>query len=77
MAEAPRRPSPLASGATPHLMQTPMARPLTAVFAPLGRMALTNYLTATVVVLVAGRNAQRRLGTGTVVKSRASTTSPS
>lgn len=36
------------------LMRTPAARGLTAVFAPLGRMALTNYLSATVVVVAAG-----------------------
>jgi uncharacterized membrane protein YeiB len=33
------------------LLRTRLARPLTAVFRPLGRMALTNYLTATVLVL--------------------------
>jgi uncharacterized protein len=36
------------------LMRTPARRPLVAVFAPLGRMALTNYLTATVLVLIVG-----------------------
>jgi uncharacterized membrane protein YeiB len=33
------------------LLRTRLARPLTAVFRPLGQMALTNYLTATVLVL--------------------------
>jgi uncharacterized protein len=33
------------------LLRTPLRRALRAVFAPLGRMALTNYLTATVLVL--------------------------
>jgi uncharacterized membrane protein YeiB len=33
------------------LLRTRVARPLTAVFRPLGRMALTNYLTATLLVL--------------------------
>ncbi|GAA3750836.1 putative membrane protein YeiB [Spinactinospora alkalitolerans] len=36
------------------LMRTPLARLLRAVFAPLGRMALTNYLSATLVVLLVG-----------------------
>ncbi|MEV0895999.1 DUF418 domain-containing protein [Actinoplanes sp. NPDC049802] len=37
------------------LLRTPLRRPLAAVFTPLGRMALTNYLSATVLVLtVAG-----------------------
>jgi uncharacterized membrane protein YeiB len=34
------------------LLRTPLRRPLAAVFAPLGRMALTNYLSATVAVLL-------------------------
>ncbi|GLW08097.1 hypothetical protein Misp01_32270 [Microtetraspora sp. NBRC 13810] len=34
------------------LLRTPVRRALQAVFAPLGRMALTNYLTATVLVLL-------------------------
>jgi uncharacterized protein len=33
------------------LLKTRLARPLTTVFRPLGQMALTNYLTATVLVL--------------------------
>jgi uncharacterized membrane protein YeiB len=37
------------------LLRTPLRPALRAVFAPLGRMALTNYLTATVLVLTAGR----------------------
>ncbi|ASU85224.1 DUF418 domain-containing protein [Nocardiopsis gilva YIM 90087] len=36
------------------LMRTPLRRVLHAVFAPLGRMALTNYLSATLVVLLVG-----------------------
>jgi uncharacterized membrane protein YeiB len=36
------------------LLRTPLRLALQAVFAPLGRMALTNYLTATVLVLAAG-----------------------
>ncbi|CAM3881775.1 hypothetical protein GCM10009799_37130 [Nocardiopsis rhodophaea] len=36
------------------LMRTPLQRALHAAFAPLGRMALTNYLSATLVVLLAG-----------------------
>jgi uncharacterized membrane protein YeiB len=37
------------------LLHTPLRAVLVAVFAPLGRMALTNYLTATVLVLIIGR----------------------
>ncbi|GLW98471.1 DUF418 domain-containing protein [Microtetraspora sp. NBRC 16547] len=37
------------------LLRTPLRAALQVVFAPLGRMALTNYLTATVLVLVAAR----------------------
>ncbi|MFE3458293.1 DUF418 domain-containing protein [Nocardiopsis aegyptia] len=37
------------------LLRTPLRPVLTAVFAPLGRMALTNYLTATLLVLFAAR----------------------
>ena len=37
------------------LLSTPLRPALHAVFAPLGRMALTNYLTATVLVLALGR----------------------
>ncbi|GAA4583315.1 hypothetical protein GCM10023194_20320 [Planotetraspora phitsanulokensis] len=37
------------------LLRTPLRPVLQGVFAPLGRMALTNYLSATVLVLVAGR----------------------
>ncbi|GIH51736.1 Uncharacterized membrane protein YeiB [Microbispora rosea] len=37
------------------VLRTPLRPVLRAVFAPLGRMALTNYLSATVLVLVAGR----------------------
>lgn len=37
------------------LLRTPLRPVLQAVFAPLGRMALTNYLSATVLVLVAAR----------------------
>ncbi|MEO3873351.1 DUF418 domain-containing protein [Nonomuraea sp. B12E4] len=37
------------------LLRTPLRPVLRAVFAPLGRMALTNYLTATLLVLAAGR----------------------
>ncbi|GAA3677555.1 hypothetical protein GCM10022224_047090 [Nonomuraea antimicrobica] len=37
------------------LLRTPLRAVLRAVFAPLGRMALTNYLTATLLVLVASR----------------------
>ncbi|MGV9328406.1 DUF418 domain-containing protein [Streptosporangium sandarakinum] len=37
------------------LMRTPLRSALRAVFEPLGRMALTNYLTATVLVLAAAR----------------------
>ncbi|MFC4108847.1 DUF418 domain-containing protein [Micromonospora zhanjiangensis] len=37
------------------LLRTPLRAALRAVFAPLGRMALTNYLTATVVVLAVSR----------------------
>ncbi|WP_052422409.1 DUF418 domain-containing protein [Nonomuraea candida] len=36
------------------LLNTPLQRAVRAVFAPLGRMALTNYLTATLLVLAAG-----------------------
>ncbi|WP_431908725.1 DUF418 domain-containing protein [Nonomuraea jabiensis] len=36
------------------LLRTPLRPALSAVFAPLGRMALTNYLTATLLVLAAG-----------------------
>ncbi|MFC4562910.1 DUF418 domain-containing protein [Nocardiopsis mangrovi] len=36
------------------LMRTPLRTGLEAVFAPLGRMALTNYLTATLLLLAAG-----------------------
>ena len=36
------------------LLKTPLRRVLVAVFAPLGRMALTNYLSATVVMIGAG-----------------------
>ncbi|MEV5552225.1 DUF418 domain-containing protein [Nonomuraea wenchangensis] len=36
------------------LLRTPLRAALQAVFAPLGRMALTNYLTATLLVLAAG-----------------------
>jgi uncharacterized protein len=36
------------------LLRTPLRPALRAVFAPLGRMALTNYLTATLLVLAAG-----------------------
>lgn len=36
------------------LLRTPLGRALQAVFAPLGRMALTNYLSATVLVLLIG-----------------------
>ncbi len=36
------------------LLKTPVRRVLVAVFAPLGRMALTNYLSATVVMIAAG-----------------------
>ncbi|HEX4817679.1 MAG TPA: DUF418 domain-containing protein [Nonomuraea sp.] len=39
------------------LLRTPLRPLLRAVFAPLGRMALTNYLTATVAVLVVARAA--------------------
>jgi uncharacterized membrane protein YeiB len=37
------------------LLRTRLAGPLTTVFSPLGRMALTHYLTATVLVLAAAR----------------------
>ncbi|MEV5764776.1 DUF418 domain-containing protein [Micromonospora sp. NPDC052213] len=37
------------------LLRTPLRPALRTVFAPLGRMALTNYLTATILVLVAAR----------------------
>jgi uncharacterized membrane protein YeiB len=37
------------------LLRTPLRGPLTAVFAPLGRMALTNYLMATLIFVPAGR----------------------
>jgi uncharacterized membrane protein YeiB len=37
------------------LLRTPLRPALRAVFAPLGRMTLTNYVTATVLVLVAAR----------------------
>ncbi|NUR90511.1 MAG: DUF418 domain-containing protein [Nonomuraea sp.] len=37
------------------LLRTPLRGALRAVFAPLGRMALTNYLSATVLVLVVGK----------------------
>ncbi|WP_431894808.1 DUF418 domain-containing protein [Nonomuraea sp. bgisy101] len=37
------------------LLRTPLRPALRAVFAPLGRMALTNYLTATILVLAVGR----------------------
>jgi uncharacterized protein len=37
------------------LLHTPLRGPLTAVFTPLGRMALTNYLLATVVFVAVGR----------------------
>ncbi|MDH2425979.1 DUF418 domain-containing protein [Sphaerisporangium sp. TRM90804] len=37
------------------LLRTPLRRALLAVFAPLGRMALTNYLTASVIVLAVSR----------------------
>ncbi|RCG28990.1 DUF418 domain-containing protein [Sphaerisporangium album] len=37
------------------LLRTPLRPAMQVVFAPLGRMALTNYLTATVLVLVAAR----------------------
>jgi uncharacterized protein len=37
------------------LLRTRLAGPLTVVFRPLGRMALTNYLTATVLVLAISR----------------------
>jgi uncharacterized membrane protein YeiB len=37
------------------LLRTPLRAVLQAVFAPLGRMALTSYLTATILVLVIGR----------------------
>ncbi|MET8054220.1 MULTISPECIES: DUF418 domain-containing protein [unclassified Streptosporangium] len=37
------------------LLRTPLRPALRAVFAPLGRMALTNYLTATILVLATGR----------------------
>ncbi|MFI6732034.1 DUF418 domain-containing protein [Nonomuraea sp. NPDC050451] len=37
------------------LLRTPLRPALAAVFAPLGRMALTNYLTATLLVLAASR----------------------
>ncbi|WP_169951465.1 DUF418 domain-containing protein [Microbispora sp. H11081] len=37
------------------LLRTPLRPALAAVFAPLGRMALTNYLTATVLVLLVAR----------------------
>lgn len=37
------------------LLRTPLRPAMQAVFAPLGRMALTQYLTATVLVLMAGR----------------------
>lgn len=36
------------------LLRTPLARPLNALFAPLGRMALTNYLTATLMFVPVG-----------------------
>ncbi len=36
------------------LLRTPIGPALDAVFAPMGRMALTNYLTATVLFLVLG-----------------------
>ena len=37
------------------LLRTPLRRAMGAVFAPLGRMALTNYLSATLLVVAAGR----------------------
>ncbi|MEU7891578.1 DUF418 domain-containing protein [Nonomuraea sp. NPDC049152] len=37
------------------LLRTPLRTALRAVFAPLGQMALTNYLTATILVLAVGR----------------------
>lgn len=37
------------------LLRTPLGRPLSAVLEPLGRMALTNYLTATLAVTAASR----------------------
>ncbi|MBB4936812.1 putative membrane protein YeiB [Streptosporangium album] len=40
--------------ALPVLLRTPLRPALRAVFAPLGRMALTNYLTATILVLALG-----------------------
>ncbi|MEV4537748.1 DUF418 domain-containing protein [Asanoa sp. NPDC049518] len=51
------------------LLRTPLARPLTAVLRPLGRMALTNYLTATVLVLALSTvvGDPDRLSTGGVV----------
>jgi uncharacterized protein len=52
------------------LLHTPLRPVLVALFAPLGRMALTNYLTATVLVLVIGRLLGGRPGTwsaGTVL----------
>jgi uncharacterized membrane protein YeiB len=39
------------------LLRTRLARPLTTAFTPLGRMALTHYLTATVLVLAVARGA--------------------
>ncbi len=36
------------------LLRTPLARPVNALFAPLGRMALTNYLTATLIFVPVG-----------------------
>ena len=35
------------------LLRTPLGRPLEALFAPLGRMALTNYLSATLLIIAA------------------------
>ncbi|GGN38943.1 putative membrane protein YeiB [Actinoplanes campanulatus] len=51
------------------LMRTPLRRALTTVFTPLGRMALTNYLSATLLVLAVARLAggSDRWNTGTVV----------
>jgi uncharacterized protein len=37
------------------LLRTPAGRPLSAVFAPLGRMALTNYLLATLLIVLGDR----------------------
>ncbi|GGN72694.1 hypothetical protein GCM10010112_41320 [Actinoplanes lobatus] len=51
------------------LLRTPLRRALTTVFTPLGRMALTNYLSATLLVLAVSRLAggSDRWDTGTVV----------